>query len=710
VVLILVDDAGFSATSTFGGQAETPNFSKLAEHGLRYNAFAVNAICSPTRASLLTGRNCHQVGFGTVAERATPYPGYNSEWPKSAASIAEVLKENGYNTAAFGKWHNTPLWQSGPTGPFDHWPTSLGFDHFYGFINGWDNQYYPRIFQDTVAVEPPSTPAEGYNFTADMTDQAVRWLHEIDAVNPARPFFVYYATGATHWPLQVPKEWIAKYKGKFDEGWDVLRERTFARQKKMGIIPANAELTKRPEGLPAWDSLSPDQKRLLARQAEVYAAYAEQADFEIGRLLKAIEDEGKSQNTFVLEIFGDNGGSAQGGLLGTDAFDVAGNRKTVPQRLETMDEIGSETFINFYAAAWAWEQSTPFQGTKQDASHLGGTRDPLIVSWPARIHDNGGLRTQFEHVTDIAPTIYEAVGVKLPASVDGVAQLPLEGASFIHTFDHPVDASRHHVQYFASEGNRGIYQDGWWAGDLYRNTWESDADIPASAGGNRHPWELYNLTTDYSQAHDLAKENPEKLNEMIALFNREAARNQALPLLQRSIPQPSPASGRKLFVYRSGVDRLIGETTPHLAGTAHTITADVILNSGPRGGVILTQGGKYGGFSLFVKDAHLVYEVNAFGNPGGRVVSRDALGSGPAHIVVSVEPDPGGATTKVRPGKVTLAINDQPEGEARFANLNGTQHGETLDVGKDLGTPVGPEYAVPARFNGAITEIQVQLQ
>jgi arylsulfatase A-like enzyme len=554
VVLILVDDAGFSATSTFGGEAYTPCFDKLAAHGLRYNEFAVNAICSPTRAALLSGRNNHQLGFGTVPGRATPYPGYDAIWPKSAVSIAEVLKDNGYNTAAFGKWHNTPVDESGPTGPFDHWPTSLGFQYFFGFVNGWDNQYHPRLFRDTVPVEPSSTPAEGYNFTHDITSDAIRWLHQVDAVDSSKPFFLYFATGATHWPLQVPQKWIARYKGKFDDGWDVMRQRTYERQKSLGVIPEDAVLTPRPKGLPEWDSLSADEKKLLAHQAEVYAAYAEQADFEIGRLLQAVDNEGKTQNTLVIEIFGDNGGSAEGGLLGTDAFNIDGKSENVADRLKTEDEIGSDTFIDYYAAAWAWEQSTPFQGTKLDASHLGGTRDPMVISWPARIHDPGGLRTQFQHITDIAPTVYEAAGLSFPKVVDGVAQLPLEGSSLLYTFDHPQEPSHHHLQYFAAEGNRAIYKDGWWAGDLYQMPYETD-DGPGynkSGGLDRHPWELYNLDKDYSQSHDLANQDPGKLKELIQLFDQEAKRNQVYPLLQPRVPLPSPADGKKVFIYRSG--------------------------------------------------------------------------------------------------------------------------------------------------------------
>jgi arylsulfatase A-like enzyme len=708
VVLILVDDAGFSATQTFGGEAETPNFSKLAAKGLRYNAFAVNSICSPTRAALLSGRNSHEVGFGIVTDRPSPYPGYDCYWPKSAASIAEVLKENGYATAAFGKWHNTPFAETSPVGPFDRWPTSLGFEHFYGFLNGWDNQYVPRLMRNTTPVEPPATAAEGYNFTYDITDEAIRWMHEQEAVNPAKPFFVYFATGATHWPLQVPKEWIAKYKGRFDAGWDVMRAQTFARQKKMGIIPANAVLTPRPAGLPAWDSVTPDEKKLLAHQAEVYSAYAEQADHEIGRLLDTIGTDGKADNTLVIEIFGDNGGSAEGGLLGRDAFAVNGKERSVEDRLQTMDDIGSDTFIDYYAAAWAWEQSTPFQGTKLDASHLGGTRDPMVLSWPARVKDAGGLRTQFQHITDIAPTIYEAAEVSLPKAVDGVDQMPLEGESLLYTIDHPDAPSRHHLQYFAAEGNIGIYQDGWWAGRLYQMPYERHTEEDGT-GLDRHPWELYHLTDDYSQGHDLAAAEPAKLKEMEALFDTEAKRNNVYPLTQGKFELPSPADGRKQFVYRAGVDRLTDFVVPLIAGRSHTLTADVVIPAGDAHGVLVAQGGRYGGFTLFVRGGHAVYEVNAYGNRSAQLVSADALKPGPAHIVVAVAADEKGSPV-ARGGKVAMQINGVNEGEKVFPNLVGKQHGETLDIGKDLGSPVSADYAVPFAFNGSIDRVTVEMR
>jgi arylsulfatase A-like enzyme len=711
VVLILVDDVGFSATSTFGGAIDTPNFDSLAKIGLRYNEFHVNSLCSPTRASLLTGRNSHQVGFGTVAESASGFPGYNSVWPKSTASIAEVLKEAGYNTAAFGKWHNTPTWQVSPAGPFDRWPTGLGFQHFYGFLAGYDNQYYPRLFRDTVPVEPPATPKQGYSLTTDITNDAICWMHEQEAVAPDKPFFLYYAPGATHTPHQVPKSWIRKYKGQFDAGWDQIREETFRRQKRLGVIPTNAELTARPPGLPAWDSLSADEKKLLSHQAEVYAAFTEQTDYEIGRLLKDIHDSGKSSNTLVIEIFGDNGASAEGGLQGYDARDAQGKPLSIKQRLAHSDDDGSEVYMNHFAAAWAWALSSPFQGTKMDAAHLGGTRDPMIISWPDKIPHGGGLRSQFQHVNDIAPTIYEAAGVKAPDVVNGVKQLPLEGSSLLYTFDHPNEPSHHHVQYFATLGNRAIYKDGWWAGKHYWSPWDKQSD-----GSVDPPWELYNLNDDYSQAHDVAAKYPAKLKELETLFDAEARRNNVYPMFQPFSKQPLPAGDKLRFVYREGVERLPNAVAPHIVGRKHSIEADIEVPAQGTNGVIIAQGSRYGGFTLFVKNQHVVYEINAFGNSAGRLVSKAALKPGKAHILLEVEPqaspDPKSAKSPqtVEPGDALLTINGILQGKANFTNINGASYTETLDVGCDLGSPVSSAYQSPDRFTGKIDQVTIELK
>lgn len=722
IILILVDDVGFSTTSTFGGPVSTPNFDKLAADGLRYNEFHVNALCSPSRAALLSGRNAHQIGFGTVADLAAGYPGYNTLWPRSSASIAEILKDNGYSTAAFGKWHNTPTWEISPAGPFDRWPTGLGFEYFYGFMAGADNQYYPRLYRDTTPVEPAETPAQGYHFTDDLTNDAIHWLHQHDAVAGDKPFFLYFATGATHSPHQVPKEWIEKYKGKFNQGWDILRDQNFQREKKLGVIPANTIDTPRPPGLPAWDSMNPDEKKLVAHEAEVYAAYAAQTDYEIGRLLDAVKEEGKSDNTIVLWIFGDNGGSAQGGPLGQDARQANGKPASLEERLSTEDELGSEVYMNHFAAAWAWALSAPFQGTKEDASHLGGTRDPLVISWPERIKQVGGLRSQFSHLNDIAPTLYEAAGITPPKTVNGVTQTPLEGVSLVYTFDHANAPSRHHVQYFSTSGNRAIYKDGWWAGDLVRYTWEPNgiagAEEKLPVDYNVHPWELYNLNSDFSQAHNLADKYPEKLKAMQKLYDEEAKRNQAYPLFPVYGDVPSPQNkGQKTFVYREGVERLTARVAPVLAGRPYTISADVETHEANANGVILAQGSRYGGVTLFVKDGHAVFEINAFGHRAGQIISSDPLPDGKAHIVVKLVPDAAEkllnnasfAVRSGRPATATLWVNNKQEGSEHFANTNG-RSSETLDVGSDLGSPVSTDYQSPNRFTGKIEQVTIQLQ
>ncbi|MFZ1084486.1 MAG: arylsulfatase [Terracidiphilus sp.] len=718
VVLILLDDVGFGATSALGGPVQTPTFDRLAASGLRYNSFHMNALCSPTRAALLTGRNNHQVGFGSIAEWSAPYPGYSTVIPKSAATIAEVLKENGYSTSAYGKWHNTPMWEVTPAGPFNHWPTGLGFEHFYGFNQAADSQYYPRIFNDTTPVEPAKLPQEGYHFTTDITDHAIQWLHQHDAVAKDKPFFIYYATGATHTPHHVDKKWIDKYKGKFDQGWDAIRKESFDRQKKLGVIPANAEFTPRPDSLPSWDSLTPKQKHLLAHEAEVYAGFLEQTDYEIGRLLDAIQEEGKADNTIVLTIIGDNGASAEGGLEGTDARDANGNKKSIEDRENVYDLLGSELYYNHYAASWAWALNSPFVGTKQDASHLGGTTDPLIINWPGHIKDAGGVRSQFSHVNDIAPTIYELTGAKFPDAVDGVKQIPLEGKSLVYTFDNPNVPTKHTLQYFTTSGNRAIYKDGWWAGDRYQWTWEQSYSLNGTNKFDVRPWELYNLNDDFSQAHNLADKYPEKLKELIKVFDEEATRNNAYPILPgRQLNPVSPAASQTVFTYRSGVDRLNANAAPALSGRPYTISADVeVPVSEKANGVILAQGGELGGVSLFVKDNVVYYEINAYANRSGQLVASEPLKPGKSHLELAVTPsaangaaDIAFTSRRASEGDAVLKVNGQAAGQAHFANVN-VSPGETLDIGSDLGSPVSSEYKSPNRFTGKIDLVTVELK
>jgi arylsulfatase len=719
IVLVLLDDVGFGASAITGGPVNVPELEKLAQGGLRYNNFHVNALCSPTRAALLSGRNDHQLGFGTVTEGSSGYPGYNSLWPKSASSIAEVLKDNGYSTAAFGKWHNTPTWEVGPAGPFTHWPTSLGFEYFYGFLAGLDNQWEPHLYRNTSAVDPGPTPGQGYHLTIDLANDAIHWLHQHDAVAPGKPFFLYFATGATHEPHQVPQVWIDKYKGKFDQGWDKLREETFARQKAAGVIPANAELTPRPAEIPAWDSLTPAQKQLLSHQAEVYAGFLEQTDHQVGRILDAIHAEGKDSNTLVFYIVGDNGASAEGGLEGEDAKTVAGKNQPVEDRNKIAKDLGSDLYFNHYAVGWAWGLDAPFQWTKQVASHLGGTTDPLVVSWPARISDHGAVRDQFQHVTDIAPTIFDVAGITPPAVVDGVKQLPLEGHSLAASFTDAKAPSTHHVQFFEMVGNRGIYKDGWWAGSRHLLPWESFAEKWETTPVGNHPWELYNLTEDYSQAHDLATANPAKLKELVALFDSEAKRNNVYPLVPHFAPQPSLAAGRTHFVFRGDVDRIPQQDLPSLRGKAHTITASVNVPAGGGNGVILADGGRYGGFVLYVQDGKPIYEVSAYGNVAGRIVGANKLAEGNNVIEVVVTPDQtatkpeasiralfGGVPT---PATAVLKVNGKDAGKAAIANY-APIYGETLDVGEDLASTVSAAYTGPAKFQGEVQSVTLDLK
>ncbi|AYH42915.1 arylsulfatase [Azoarcus sp. DN11] len=712
IVLVLLDDVGFGATSTFGGAAATPNLDQLAASGLSFNQFHTTALCSPTRAALLTGRNAHQVGFGTVVEGASPNPGYHATWGREFVSVAEVLRKGGYSTAAFGKWHNTPDWEINAVGPFDRWPTGLGFEYFYGFQLGETSQWEPQLYRNTVAVEPNRKPDQGYHLTTDLVDDAVHWVRQHEAVAAEKPWFLYFAPGATHAPHHVPPEWIAKYRGKFDQGWDKLREETFARQKRLGVIPQNAELTPRPAELPAWDSLSTEQKKVYARQMEVYAAFLEQTDHEVGRLLDEVRKGPKSDNTLVLYVVGDNGGSAEGSLDGSIA-NFAGFfaqvKDTLDEQLRTLDEIGGPRHDNHYASAWAWATTTPFQWTKQVASHFGGTRNPLIVSWPAKIKARGEIRSQFSHVNDIAPTIYELAGVKFPEVVDGVKQKPLEGRSLAYTFEHADAPTRHTRQYFELGGNRAIYQDGWVAGARYGVPWEL-FNKPGRPEDAR--WELYHVAEDFSEAHDLAAKYPDRLKALQREFDREATRNQVYPLSPivslDDTSRPYASLGKTSFTYRAGVTRVPQGSAPDLGNRSHRITATVDIPESGAEGVLIAQGGRHGGFSLYVKDGRLVYENNFVSKRTDRLVSSIALPHGKVELGFEFLADGrkplGGGTGR-------LTINGQPAGETHFASFGGFRGSdtETLDIGEETGSPVSQAYATPYRFSGTLDTVRVDL-
>ena len=711
VVLILLDDVGFAATSTFGGATPTPALDRLATAGLRYNRFHVNAMCSPTRGALLSGRNSHQIGFGMIAESAVGYPGYNALWPKSSAGIAEVLKLNGYSTAAFGKWHNTPVWDVNPAGPFDRWPHGLGFEYFYGFLGASTSQWEPNLYRNLSAVEAPAGPKEGYHLTTGLVNDAIGWVRRHDAMTPSKPFFLYFATGATHSPHHVPKQWVDKFKGKFDGGWDKVRADTFKRQKELGVIPVNAELTPRPKEIAAWDSLSAAQKKLLAHQMEVYAGFLAQTDYEVGRLLEAIRANGHTEDTVVIYIAGDNGASAEGGAEGRDAVTADGRPESLEARWNQYDALGSETFTNMYATAWAWATNSPFQWAKRVASHLGGTRDAMVVSWPGHIRAAGGLRSQFLHIVDIAPTIFELAGVQVPTVVNGVKQTPLEGTSLAYTFDQADAPSRHHVQYFEMLGSRAIYKDGWWAGSFNHLPWNGPSDAP-SLPPEQRSWELYNLDQDYSQAHDLAKQNPQKLEELKKLFDAEARRNHVYPLEPERTPQPSVTAGRTHFVYHEGDRRIPPASAPRLGGRSHRITAEVIIPASGAEGVIIAQGGRQGGYTLYLKGGRAMYETSVFGRLSGSIASSEPLGPGKATVVVEVaptgRPQAGPVPFAQRPIPVTarLTINGRPAGESRLSVVGG---GDTLDIGSDLVSPVTPKYACPFAFTGKIDSVSIDL-
>ncbi len=710
VVVIMLDDVGFSATSTFGGLSDTPVLDRLASQGLRYNRFHGTPICSPTRAALLSGRNSHQVGFGRISELSAGFPGYNSIWPKSAASIAEVLKLNGYNTAAFGKWHNTPVWETTPAGPFDQWPTGMGFNYFYGYIGFGSSQWEPNLYRNTIPVSPRTTANDGYNLTTDLIDDAIVWFENHNAVAPDKPFFLYYAASATHSPHHVPQEWTKKFQGRYDQGWDKLRENTFERQKGLGVIPADATLTPRPEGLAAWESLNPDLQKLLARQMEVYAAYIAQTDYEIGRLLQTIESRGQLKNTLVIYIADDNGPTTEGGFDGRDALTIQAKPATLQERLDQIDAIGSVAYDNAPAAGWAWASNAPFKGAKTVASDLGGSRLPMVVSWPERIQDKGGVRSQFIHITDLAPTLLEAAGINVPEIVHGIVQMPLEGKSFLYTLGESTDRHASRVQYFESFGSRGIYKDGWWAGSSNGSVWNPGAGQPVPPPEAR-PWELYNLENDYSQAQNLAGQYPEKLEEMKMQFNSEAQRNNVYPLeLPFFGPRPSVKQGRTQFTYLQGSQRIPYEAAPSLAGKAHRITAEISIPDSGAEGVILAQGGRHGGFTLYIKDNYLTYETSAYGHLAGSLKSNVPLIPGTTSLVVEVTPvltnEASGGFRQSFPMKASLFINGRMDGEATIRTAADIG---TLDVGEDLISPVSPNYEYPYTFTGIIESVKIDL-
>ena len=719
VLLILTDDVGFGATSPFGGPIQTPTFQKLANEGLRYNMFHTTALCSPTRAALITGRNHHSVASGVITEFATGFPGYNSLVPRSAGSIGEGLKGNGYNTSWFGKMHNVPDWMSSQAGPFDLWPSGLGFEFFYGFLGGDSDQWHPALYENTRPIEP-YVGKPNYILDVDLANKAIDWLRMQHALAPNKPWFLYYATGTAHAPHHAPKDWIAKYKGQFDQGWDKVREETLARQIKLGVVPPNTRLTKRPEQLPAWDSLSDDQKRLYARMMEVYAGALSHADSQIGRLLDAIEQSGQRDNTLVIFIMGDNGASAEGILQGTTnevATAANGVTESLPYLLSMIDELGGPKTYNHYPVGWAHAMDSPMQWTKQVASHFGGTRNGMVISWPARSKDKGGIRSQFSHVTDIVPTIYEAIGIKPPSVMNGTKQKPLEGTSLVYTFNNAKAPTRHRTQYFELVGNRAIYKDGWMASTTpLRLPWVTIGQEP---NPDDFKWELYNINEDFSQANDLAAKNPAKLKELQQAFDVEAKKYNVYPLdstfASRADPaiRPSLTRGRSQFTYYPGMVRIPEGSAPDFKNKSWAIAAEVTIPERGASGVLATMGGRFGGWALLMQDGkpQFVYALSNQSDHKYRVASDQTVPAGNHVVRFSFKYDEGGIG-KGGTGTLFVDGNQVAQGAIPRTIAVRVSLDETFDIGEDTGTPVVEDYVdkMPFRFTGTLKRFVVILE
>src|SRR4051794_29340819 len=719
VLIVMLDDAGFGSSSAFGGPCQTPAFERLAANGLRYNRFHTTALCSPTRQALLTGRNHHAVGMGGITEIATSAPGYSSIRPKAAAPLAETLRLNGYSTAQFGKCHEVPVWETSPMGPFDGWPSGGGgFEHFYGFLGGETNQYAPAIYDGTTPVEPESTPEEGYHFGEDMTDRAIDWVRQQKALMPDKPFFAYYAPGATHAPHHVPEEWSAKYKGKFDQGWDAVREETIARQKKLGVIPEDAELTTRHAEIPAWDDMPDELKPVLARQMEVYAGFLEHTDHQIGRVIDALADLEILDDTLVYYIIGDNGASAEGTMNGAynemANFNGMAAVETPEFMISKMDGLGSPDSYNHYSVGWAWALNSPLQWTKQVASHWGGTRNGTIVHWPGGIEEQGGLRSQFTHVIDIAPTILEAAGLPEPTMVNGVLQSPMEGTSMLYSFNEADEPERHDLQYFEMFGNRGIYHRGWSAVTKHKTPWmivdpdmgPFDADV----------WELYDGSSDYSQARDLVAEQPAMLAKLQRLWLIEATKYNVLPLDDRSGERLNPElAGRPTLIHGNsqllfaGMGRLSENSVVNIKNKSFSVTADVELDEAPAEGVLIAQGGRFGGWAFYVKDGKAKFVYNVLGIHEFATESEVTLEAGHHQLRMEFAYDGGGLA---KGGGVTLYSDGDPVGSGRVELTQPMVFSadETTDIGYESGTTVTADYTTASsRFTGRINWVQIDL-
>lgn len=718
VLVILLDDAGFGAASAFGGPCETPAAEKLAGGGLKYTRFHTTALCAPTRKALLTGRNHHSVAMGNITETATSAPGQTSLTPNTKAPLALTLKYNGYSTAQFGKCHEVPVWQSSPMGPFDMWPSGGGgFEYFYGFIGGENNQWYPALYEGTNPVEPEKTPEEGYHLTEDLADRAIDWIRSQKALMPDKPFFVYFAPGATHAPHHVPPEWADKYRGKYTDGWDKQREMTFVRQKELGVIPEDAELTKRPDVIPAWDDMPDELKPVLEREMEVYAGFMEHTDYHVGRVIDAIEKLEILDDTLIYYIIGDNGASAEGTLNGAfnemANFNGAADLETPEYMISVMDKLGTPEAYNHYAVGWAWAMDTPYQWTKQVASHWGGTRNGTIVHWPKGIAEKGGLRHQFTHCIDVAPTILEAAGIPEPTFVNGVQQSPMEGTSMLYSFNDAKEPERHDLQYFEMFCNRGIYFKGWSAVTKHRTPWEL-------LGGPKLPefdddvWELYDGSKDWSQARDLSKEMPEKLHELQRLFLIEAVRYNVLPLDDRGVERIDPEmAGRPQLVqgtsqlFFPGMKRLSENSVISIKNRSWSVTAQIVAPGEPCQGVIIAQGGHFGGWVFYALEGKLKFTYNVLGLHEFPVEAAEQIPPGSHQVRMEFAYEGGGLG---KGGDVTLYCDGKKVGEGKIPATHPIifSADETTDIGEDFGMPVSTDYSgESSRFNGKIELVQI---
>jgi arylsulfatase len=716
VVIVLIDDLGFGVPTAFGGPVPMQTLDRLAQDGLRYNNFHTTALCSPTRAALKSGRNHHTVNMGFITEMATGMPGNTGQIPNATAPLAEMLRLNGYSTAAFGKWHETAAWEASVAGPFDRWPTRQGFDKFYGFIGGETNQWAPFLYNGTAVVELPDDP--NYHFMTDMTDQAVAWIKYQKALTPQKPSFIYFAPGATHAPHHVPKEWIARWKGKFDQGWDRMREETLARQIKLGVVPPGTRLAPKPSAIRDWDTLSADEKRLFTRQAEVFAAYAEFTDHEVGRMLDAFAAVGEADNTLVFYIAGDNGTSGEGGANGmfNEYTYFNGVQETVPDMLKKLDQWGGPETYPHMASGWAVALNSPFGWMKQVPSDFGGTRNGMVVHWPKGIKAKNGVRTQFGHVIDVAPTVLEAIGLPEPKVVNGTPQVPIEGTSLVYSFEDAKAKERRTTQYFEIAGNRAIYHEGWLARTIHRAPWEPK---PRRTLEDNSAWELYDTRSDFSLANDLAAKNPQKLAELQAVFLQQAEKYHVLPMDDRVferldaalVGRPDLMGNRTSMTLAEGMTGMMEGVFINVKNRSKTITAEVDVPQDGATGTILAQGGRFGGWSLYVKDGVPGYAYNFLGLEQTSIVADKPLAPGKATVKFDFAYDGGGPG---KGGMGTLYVNGEKVAEGRIEH---TQAGlfsadETADVGIDLGTPVveaiGAEHA--SKFSGHIPKVTVEVR